>query len=93
MRIEHASVRPLLVPLREPFTIASARMETTRAALIRIDAGKVNVHGKVRGLGEAACLYPVTKEDLPDVLSAAARLPELAAARTGVSLNDRCASS
>jgi L-Ala-D/L-Glu epimerase len=72
MRIVHASAIPLLVPLREPFTIASARMETTRAALVRIDCD-----GGVGGLGEAACLYPVTKEDLPDVMLASQKLEAL----------------
>lgn len=77
MRVLEASAVPLIVPLREPFTIATARMDTTRAALLRVRASS-NAGGEVLGLGEAACLYPVTREDLPDVLREAERaLPQL----------------
>jgi len=47
----------------EPFVIATATMTTTRAALIR-----VTCEGGAFGLGEAACLHPVTEEDQPDVM-------------------------
>ena len=67
IKVDSATATALEVPLREPFTIATARMETTRAALLRIRAGETV------GLGEAACLYPVTDEDMPDVLALAAR--------------------
>jgi L-Ala-D/L-Glu epimerase len=66
LRIERLSARPLSVPLREPFVIASGRVDATRA---------VEVEARVRwggvtaiGLGEAACLPPVTREDQGDVL-------------------------
>lgn len=84
MRVLDVTVVPLLVPLREPFTIATARMETTRAALVSVRA-----EGVV-GYGEAACLHPVTHEDLPDVLDAAAiALPKLVGA--WVSAPEACA--
>lgn len=68
MQITAAQAEPLEVPLREPFTIATAQMVATRAALITIAADATV------GLGEAACLPPVTREDLPDVMLAAERL-------------------
>ena len=63
MRILEVTVRPLSVPLVEPFVIATATMTTTRAALVRVQC-----EGGPFGLGEAACLHPVTEEDQPDVL-------------------------
>ncbi len=78
MRVLGATSAPLLVPLREPFTIATARMDTTRAALVRLVGRGLSSTDQVAGLGEAACLYPVTREDLPDVLAAAENaLPRL----------------
>jgi L-Ala-D/L-Glu epimerase len=66
LRIERVSARPLSVPLREPFVIASGRVDATRAAEIRV---RVAWQGRrADGLGEAACLPPVTREDQGDVL-------------------------
>lgn len=70
-RIVSATAQALCVPLQEPFVIATARMDTTRAALIRIVGRRAN-GTDVIGLGEAACLYPVTQDDMPEVLAAAA---------------------
>ncbi|HSY39273.1 MAG TPA: dipeptide epimerase [Polyangia bacterium] len=71
------TVAPLSIPLREPFVIASGRMDATRAALVRAtledDRGR-----RATGLGESAALPPVTREDQPDLL----RL--IAAAATGL---------
>lgn len=61
MILESLEVEPLFVPLREPFVIASARMDATRAGLIR-----ARVDG-IEGLGESAPLPPVTREDWPDI--------------------------
>jgi L-alanine-DL-glutamate epimerase-like enolase superfamily enzyme len=59
------------VPLREPFVIATGRMDATRAALVEVTledaAGR-----RATGLGEAAALPPVTREDQPDLLRAVA---------------------
>jgi L-alanine-DL-glutamate epimerase-like enolase superfamily enzyme len=70
-RIVSVAARPLSVPLREPFVIATARMDTTRAALVSVvvedGAGR-----RAQGLGEAAALPPVTHEDQPDLLRAVA---------------------
>ncbi len=64
--------RALSVPLVDPFVIASGRVDATRSVLVtvRLSSGEV-------GLGEAACLPPVTREDQPDVLDA---IPSLARA-------------
>ena len=78
MRIVDARTTELRVPLREPFVIATARMDTTRAALVTL-VTESNVSSlssaaaRHTGIGEAACLPPVTWEDLPDVLSAASK--------------------
>jgi L-alanine-DL-glutamate epimerase-like enolase superfamily enzyme len=66
LRIERLSARPLSVPLREPFVIASGRVDATRA--VEVEA-RVRWRGVTAiGLGEAACLPPVTREDQGDVL-------------------------
>ncbi|HSS37261.1 MAG TPA: dipeptide epimerase, partial [Polyangia bacterium] len=69
MVIVEVTVSPLSVPLREPFVIASGRVDTTRAALVHAtveDAGGQ----RATGLGESAALPPVTREDQPDLLRA-----------------------
>ena len=64
-------VEPLSVPLRDPFVIASGRIDVTRAALVRATvedaAGR-----RADGLEVAAALPPVTREDQPDLLAAIA---------------------
>jgi L-alanine-DL-glutamate epimerase-like enolase superfamily enzyme len=76
LHIEHLGARALSVPLREPFVIASGRVDATRA--VEVEA-RVRWRGRTdTGLGEAACLPPVTREDQDDALrnveSAAAEL-------------------
>ncbi len=69
LSIVDVNVSPLSVPLREPFVIASGRLDTTRAALVQAtleDAGG----RRATGLGESAALPPVTREDQPDLLRA-----------------------
>jgi L-Ala-D/L-Glu epimerase len=91
-RIIAVDARPLTVPLREPFVIATGRMDATRAALVTVvledGAGR-----RAQGLGEAAALPPVTHEDQPDLLAAlaaarprleGATFPDLAAAEAGL---------
>lgn len=68
--IESISARPLEVPLAEPFTIASGRMDATRAALVEVTLVDEASGRRATGLGEAAALPPVTHEDMPDVLDA-----------------------
>jgi len=54
------------VPLIEPFVIASGTMDTTQA--VEVEA-RVRWRGRTSlGLGEAACLPPVTRETQEDVL-------------------------
>jgi len=67
-RIEGVRARPLSVPLLEPFVISSGSVEATRA--VEVEA-HVSWRGqRAIGLGEAACLPPVTGEDQDDVLRA-----------------------
>src|SRR5580692_5485055 len=67
LSIVEVAVAPLSIPLREPFVIASGRMDATRAALVRAtledEAGR-----RATGLGESAALPPVTREDQPELL-------------------------
>jgi L-alanine-DL-glutamate epimerase-like enolase superfamily enzyme len=65
------AVEPLSIPLREPFAIATATLHTTRAALVRATLEDERGRRAV-GLGEAAALPPVTREDQPDLLAAIA---------------------
>jgi L-alanine-DL-glutamate epimerase-like enolase superfamily enzyme len=72
LRIESVTARPLSVALVEPFTIASGRLDATRA--VEIDTRLLWNGKRATGLGEAACLPPVTREDQPDVLREIDRL-------------------
>lgn len=65
-------VTPLSVPLREPFVIASGRVDTTRAALVQATLQDQQSGRRATGLGESAALPPVTREDQPDLLAAIA---------------------
>jgi L-alanine-DL-glutamate epimerase-like enolase superfamily enzyme len=70
-RVESLRSRPLSVPLIEPFVIATGRVDATRAVEIEVT---VAYRGRTAtGLGEAACLPPVTREDQHDVLAALER--------------------
>jgi L-Ala-D/L-Glu epimerase len=73
--IESLEARALSVPLVDPFVIASGRVDATRSVLVtvRLASGEV-------GIGEAAALPPVTREDQPDVLTA---IPGVARAIVG----------
>ena len=75
--IVEVTVAPLSIPLREPFVIASGRIDATRAALVRAtledDRGR-----RATGLGESAALPPVTREDQPELLH------QIAAAAAGL---------
>lgn len=69
--IEELAVRALSVPTRDPFVIASGAVTATRSVLVEVAVARA---GRVeRGLGEGACLPPVTKEDQPDALRAVQR--------------------
>jgi L-Ala-D/L-Glu epimerase / N-acetyl-D-glutamate racemase len=72
MRVLAVDVAPLSVPLHEPFVIASGRIDTTRAALVTVTLQDTASGNTTRGLGEAAALPPVTREDQPDLLRAIA---------------------
>ena len=68
--MEALAARPLSVPLTEPFVIATGRVDATRAVEVRVVVARGGQ--RAQGLGEAACLPPVTREDQPDVLLALA---------------------
>jgi L-alanine-DL-glutamate epimerase-like enolase superfamily enzyme len=70
-RVTALSATPLSVPLVEPFVIATGRMDATRAALVRLTLETASGR-RATGLGEAAALPPVTREDQPDLLRAVA---------------------
>ncbi len=66
--IESITARPLSVALLEPFVIASGRVETTQAVEVEV---RVRWRGaSAVGLGEAACLPPLTRETQRDVMRA-----------------------
>ena len=66
--IVEISVAPLSIPLRDPFVIATGRIDVTRAALVR--ATLTDARGaRATGLGESAALPPVTREDQPELLA------------------------
>ena len=69
IRVVSIEGSPLSTPLRNPFVIATGRIDAIRAVLIR---ATVETEAGVRatGLGEAAALPPVTHEDQPDLLRA-----------------------
>jgi L-alanine-DL-glutamate epimerase-like enolase superfamily enzyme len=77
-RVLSIDVAALSVALREPFVIASGRIDTTRAALVHATLVEEASGHSAHGLGEAAALPPVTREDQPELLhaigSAAAQL-------------------
>ncbi len=72
VRLEELSVEALSVPTVDPFVIATGQVQATRSVLVKVtlcdDAGL-----RGRGLGEGACLPPVTREDQPDALLAVTR--------------------
>ncbi|MFL5322059.1 MAG: dipeptide epimerase [Myxococcaceae bacterium] len=67
--IESLTAEELSVPLWDPFVIATGRVDATRSVLIKV--GLRRGARLEKGLGEASCLPPVTKEDQPDALNAA----------------------
>ena len=66
----------LAVPLVDPFVIATARVDVTPSVLVRVELEHEGVI--VEGLGEGACLPPVTRETPEHVFaSIASACPEL----------------
>lgn len=82
-RIHSIEARPLSARLLEPFEIASARVETTLsvhvAATLSLEGGSETAEG----LGEAASLPPVTRENQPEAL---ATIRKAASSLTGILL-------
>lgn len=70
VHVEAIVVRPLSVPLCDPFVIATGRVTVTRSAEVRVTLADGNA--RAEGLGEGAALWPVTVEDQPEVLAALA---------------------
>ncbi len=72
VRVEAITVEALSVPTVDPFVIATGQVQATRSVLVR--ATLSNAAGnRETGLGEGACLPPVTREDQPDALGAVQR--------------------
>ncbi|HXU06412.1 MAG TPA: enolase C-terminal domain-like protein [Polyangia bacterium] len=82
--IVDVDVEPLSIPLREPFVIATGRIDATRAALVRATVETPDGR-RATGFGEAAALPPVTREDQPALL---AEIGAVAADLRGVALDD-----
>src|SRR4051794_18275961 len=81
--IVEVTVAPLSIPLRDPFVIATGRIDVTRAALVRATLSDGR-GGRATGLGEAAALPPVTREDQPELMAQiAAAATELRGAPAG----------
>ncbi len=59
----------LSVPTSDPFVIASGEVRATRSVLVTAKI-RSKFNEDATGLGEAACLPPVTREDQGDALSA-----------------------
>lgn len=96
MELGHARIvelkgEPLAVPLLEPFVIATARMDATRAVWVRARVRDDASGREAEGFGEAAALPPVTAEDLPDVLAAVQRVGAGLVGTTLVDLEDALA--
>jgi L-alanine-DL-glutamate epimerase-like enolase superfamily enzyme len=68
-RIASLAVRPLSVPLLDPFVIATGRVDATRSAEVRAVLESEG-GAQAEGLGEGAALWPVTREDQPEVIAA-----------------------
>jgi len=68
VHVESIGIRPLSVPLHDPFVIATGRVTVTRSAEVRVTLAEGNA--RASGLGEGAALWPVTVEDQPEVLEA-----------------------
>lgn len=68
-RIESLTVEALSVPTVDPFVIATGQVQATRSVLVRVTLTD-DTGGRQHGLGEGACLPPVTREDQPDALAA-----------------------
>lgn len=71
MRIVSVVAEPLSVALRDPFVIANARIDVTRAALVSVQLADSSAQIAL-GHGEAAALPPVTRDDQPQLLAAIA---------------------
>ena len=69
--VEAVEIRPLAVPLKQPFQIASARLERVQNLIVAIglDCGAI-------GHGEIATLFPVTADRFDSALEAAEELAE-----------------
>jgi L-alanine-DL-glutamate epimerase-like enolase superfamily enzyme len=72
IRVEQLSVEALSVPTVDPFVIATGQVQATRSVLVRVTLSN-EAGARETGLGEGACLPPVTREDQPDALAAVQR--------------------
>lgn len=68
VRLTALTAEPLSVRTVDPFVIATGQVQATRSVLVR-----ATLDDAVTGLGEGACLPPVTQEDQPDALATVQR--------------------
>lgn len=82
--LERLDVRALSVATFDPFVIATGEVHATRSIAV---TARVRLGGAaIEGMGEGACLPPVTREDQPDALAAAERAAKALAGRTVANL-------
>ena len=72
IEVESLTVEALSVPTVDPFVIATGQVQATRSVLVRVTLTN-DLGAREVGLGEGACLPPVTREDQPDALAAVER--------------------
>ena len=72
IRLVALDVRPLHVPLVDPFVIATARVDHTTSVEVRATVERGGA--RFVGFGEAAALHPVTRETEADLEPAIARV-------------------
>jgi L-alanine-DL-glutamate epimerase-like enolase superfamily enzyme len=70
VRVVSVQVEALSIPTVDPFVIATGEVRSTRSVLVRAELRAEGGKKTALGLGEGACLPPVTKEDQPDALTA-----------------------
>lgn len=70
LRLERVQALPLVVPLLDPFVIASGSIDTTHAVLLELTVRDLDSGDLAVGLGEAAALPGVTGEDRDALLAA-----------------------
>ncbi|EKD50039.1 MAG: mandelate racemase/muconate lactonizing protein, partial [uncultured bacterium] len=69
--IEFVDAFPLNVPLKDPFVVASTRLDTVQNVAVRVGIG--NPSSRAVGWGEIPTLHPITPETQPIAMKAVAQ--------------------